>query len=354
MNEQIKKTVEMFPQTNIWVDSCAKADLEYAIGIGACGATTNPVIVGQVLKTEMPLWEDTIRTLFTQNAHATEDEVAWELIERMGKRGAEMLRPIYDASHGKRGRISMQTNIKNYRNAEAMTEQAIHFGTLFPNLNVKMPAGIDGLKAMEEATFAGISLNATVCFSVAQSIAVAEAIERGLARREAAGLSNDTMAPVCTIMLGRVDDWLKKQVSRDKLAVRPECLEWAGVAIFKRAYAIYKQRGYRTRLLTAAYRNVYHWSQLIGGPVSMTIPKKWLQVFNESGFEPENTLETPVDESILAELKTLKEFRRAYDEDGMRPEEFEHYGAFVTCLEGFFKGYEDLLATIRPYQFSEL
>ena len=38
----------------------------------------------------------------------------------------------------------------------------------------------------------------------------------------------------------------------------------------------------------------------------------------------------------------------------MRPEEFEHYGAFVTCLEGFFKGYEDLLATIRPYQFSEL
>ena len=47
----------------------------------------------------------------------------------------------------------------------------------------------------------------------------------------------------------------------------------------------------------------------------------------------------------------LKEFRRAYEEDGMTPEEFEYYGAFITCLEGFFKGYETLLQLMRPYQF---
>ena len=63
MNEQIRKTVEMFPQTNIWVDSCAKADLEYAIGIGACGATTNPVIVGQVLKTAVSYTHLTLPTI---------------------------------------------------------------------------------------------------------------------------------------------------------------------------------------------------------------------------------------------------------------------------------------------------
>ena len=62
-------------------------------------------------------------------------------------------------------------------------------------------------------------------------------------------------------------------------------------------------------------------------------------------------MDQPVPQRWLDELMGLKEFRRAYEEDGMTPEEFEHYGAFITCLEGFFKGYETLLQLMRPYQF---
>ena len=87
---------EKFPNTQFWVDSCAKADLEYGIGIGAVGATTNPVIVSQVLQKELPEWEDTIRDLFAQSPSATEDDVAWKLIEKMGLRGCELLRPVFE------------------------------------------------------------------------------------------------------------------------------------------------------------------------------------------------------------------------------------------------------------------
>ena len=63
------------------------------------------------------------------------------------------------------------------------------------------------------------------------------------------------MSPVATIMIGRLDDWMKVLVERDGLAVHPDAPNWAGIAAFKRAYGIFRERGYRARLLAAAYRH---------------------------------------------------------------------------------------------------
>lgn len=350
----IRKIREVYPQTHIWCDSCAKDDLEWGIRHGVAGATTNPVIVGSVLKKELPQWESRITELFATMKNASEDEVAWQLIREMGLRGAAMLKPVFEESKGAFGRVSMQTNIKNYRNADRMIQQAVEFGNLAENMQVKMPVSMAGIEAFEEVTYQGVSVNATVSFSVAQAVAVAEAVERGLARRRAEGLPTEHMTPVCTIMLGRVDDWLKKVVKRDNIIIDPECLEWAGVAVFKHAYEIFTQRGYKTRLLTAAYRNHYAWSSLIGGAVSMTMPRYYLEQVEKSTLPIEDTMSVPVNPAYIQQLREkLPDFVRAYDEDGMKPEEFEHYGAFIICLEGFFKGYDELLQMIRPYQFGK-
>ncbi len=63
------------------------------------------------------------------------------------------------------------------------------------------------VQAIEGATFRGVSINATVSFTLPQAIAVADAVERGLARREKAGLDISTIGLACTLMVGRVDDW---------------------------------------------------------------------------------------------------------------------------------------------------
>ena len=81
----------------------------------------------------------------------------------------------------------MQTDPRLYRDSDALVAQAVEFDALAPNIIVKIPATRAGIRAMEEATYRGVSINATVSFTVPQAVAVAEAIERGLQRREAEG-----------------------------------------------------------------------------------------------------------------------------------------------------------------------
>lgn len=337
-------------KTDYWNDSCAIKELNYGVEHGAVGATTNPTIVYNVLKQEMDLWEDRIYEIINDNPTWSEDEVAWQLIEEMAIKGAEILKPTFDATGGMKGRLSIQTNPKYYRNEEALVEQTLHFKTLFPNLNVKIPATKAGIAAIEEVTYHGVSINATVSFTVPQALAVAEAVERGMKRRETEGKDTSDMAPVVTIMVGRVDDWLKVLVNKENIITNPGYLEWAGVAVMKNAYRIFRERGYRARLLAAAYRNHFQWSEFIGGDVVTTMPYKWAVRFNNSDITCENRIDNPVDPAIIDELlKKFDDFGKAYNPDGMTTEEFDTYGATVRTLRGFIGSYSQLCDVIRDF-----
>lgn len=340
-------TVSQFP-TDYWNDSCSVEELTYAIQNGAVGATTNPNIVVNVLNKEMHLWEARIRQMIVENPEWSEEQITWRLIEEMAAHGAGFLKPAFDLNQGQKGRLSIQTNPMFYRNAAAIAGQAVHFSMLAPNMQVKIPVTHAGVAAIEEATYRGVSINATVCFTVPQSLAVAEAVERGLDRRSAEGKSNTGMAPVCTIMIGRTDDWMKVLARRDGLKVDPAHLDWAGIACLKKAYGIYRQRGYRTRLLAAAYRHLGHWSELIGGDIILTIPYEWQLKINASDIEVCERMSNPVAPEIIAGLYAgIPDFRRAYDENGLAPEEFDGYGATVRTLRAFIAAAHELMGIVR-------
>jgi transaldolase len=256
--------------------------------------------------------------------------------------------PVFEREHGRKGRLSIQTSPKLYRSAAEITTQAIRFAGLAPNMQVKAPATSAGVEALEEMTAAGVSVNATVSFTVPQALAVAEAVERGLRRREEAGEDIETMSPVCTIMVGRLDDWLQVQADSLGVLLTPGFVNWAGVACVKRAFALYHERGYRTRLLAAAYRNHLHWSQLIGGDIVLTIPYKWQLLFNASDIDVVPRFDDPVPADVLAELEAkLPDFRRAYEPDGLSVEEFDMFGATRRTLRGFIASYQELVAVVR-------
>jgi transaldolase len=155
------------------------------------------------------------------------------------------------------------------------------------------------------------------------------------------------MGPVCTIMVGRLDDWLKHTVERDRILIDPGALEWAGVAAMKEAYRIYQERGYRVRLLSAAFRNHMHWSELQGGDLVVSPPFDWQLRINENGIRPGSRIDEPVPAVHLEALKTLPEFRRAYDADGMTVEEFEEFGASRRTLRQFLEATSQLEALVR-------
>jgi transaldolase len=343
----LHETVATTP-TDYWNDSCSIEELTYAIGHGAVGATSNPTIVGEVLQKELHLWRDRLHAMVDERSTATEDDITWQLIEEMAVKASELLLPVFERERGRKGRLSIQTNPKLYRDAKKITEQAIRFAGLAPNMQVKAPATRAGIEALEEMTAAGVSVNATVSFTVPQALAAAEAVERGLRRREQAGEDVSTMSPVCTIMVGRLDDWLQVHADRLGVLLTPGAVNWAGIACVKRAHAIYRERGYRTRLLAAAYRNHLHWSQLIGGDIVLTIPYKWQRLFNASDIDVVPRFDDEVPAAVLVELEAkLPDFRRAYEPDGLSVDEFDMFGATRRTLRGFISSYQDLVAVVR-------
>ncbi|MFH1573020.1 MAG: transaldolase family protein [Acidobacteriota bacterium] len=336
--------------TDYWNDSCSIEELAYGIRHGAVGATTNPSIVLGVLHKEMHLWRDRIGRIIAEHPEWSEAETAWKLVEETAVKGAELLMPAFERHHGRKRRLSIQTNPMNYRNADAIIRQAVHFHSLAPNMQVKIPATCAGIRAVEEATCRGVSINATVNFTVPQAVAVAEAVERGLKRRENEGLDTSQMSPVCTIMIGRNDDWMKILAGRNDNDLDLSFLAWPGIATFKKAYGIFRERGYRARLLAAAYRHLGHWAELIGGDIVLTIPYEWALRINASDIPVIERIQNPVDPEIVGELyRKIPDFRRAYDEDGLKPEEFDGYGATVRTLRGFIASVHDLMAVVRDF-----
>ncbi|MEO7296131.1 MAG: transaldolase family protein [Candidatus Limnocylindria bacterium] len=338
----LARTVAETP-TDIWNDSCAIDELEYAVAFGAVGATANPTIVVDNWKKDPSRWAGRVRELARAESIWSERELAWGIVAEMSVRAAPLLMPAFSASGGRAGRLSVQTDPTLFRDAPAMVTQAFGFDGLAPNIIVKFPTTAAGVAAMEEATYRGISVNATVSFSVAQAFAAAEAVERGLLRREAEGLPTEQMGPVITIMMGRLEDWLREVIERDGLSVHPSALPWAGVAVFKRAHAEWSARGFRARLLGAAIRHHLHWSELIGGDVVLTMPSSWQKRFNASSVEVRSRIADPVDAAHLAELRALPDFIRAYKPDGLSVDDFDTWGPTVKTLRAFINSYHELL-----------
>ncbi|MGH7173022.1 MAG: transaldolase family protein [Gemmataceae bacterium] len=334
--------------TCLWNDSASVEELTYSLEHGAVGATCNPVIAVTVLKNEMDFWQPRMLELIREMPTATEEQIGWRLVEEMSARAAGLLRPAFEAHRGRNGRLSIQTDPRFYRDTEAIVEQAVHFSQLAPNMIVKMPVTSAGIPAIEEGTYRGISVNATVCFTLPQCLGVAEAVERGLKRREREGKDISTMGPVCTIMVGRLDDWLKVVMAQENISTDPGYLEWAGVAVFKKTYKIFRDRGFRLRLLSAAFRNHMHWSEFIGGEVVISPPYAWQRRFNASDIEIVSRIDGPVDSGIVQELlKRFPDFRRAYTEDRLTLDEFDSFGPTRRTLRQFIGGCTDLAALVR-------
>ena len=123
-----------------------------------------------------------------------------------------------------------------------MFEQGKYLASLAPNIAIKCPALPAGIKAMEMLTAAGITVNATVSFTVPQAVHVAEAIERGLAQAEKNNVDIKDVTPYVTIMVGRIDDHLKRVRDSKNINIDPEIINWASIATFKNAYRIFKER----------------------------------------------------------------------------------------------------------------
>lgn len=197
---------------------------------------------------------------------------------------------------------------------------------------VKIPATRAGIEAIEELAATGMNAAATVSFTVPQVLAVGEAIQRGHEKARASGI--EPGLGIAVLMVGRLDDYLRDVMYDTRAEASEKDIVWAGVAAIKRVYEIFNERQYDAILMPAGCRGAHHITDLAGARMIMSIAPAISEML-EGVTEFEERIDRPVEPEIIDRLMKMPEFRKAYEPDGMKPDEFITFGSCNRTLDQF-------------------
>ena len=316
--------------TRWWHDSGNPDEIELAIQRGATGVTTNPVLTFRSFQSQPEFWNPKVVALgddFEPEARAE------ALLKLVATYAAEKVRPVYERTNGADGYALGQLNPTRAGDAEGMLAQARRVHSWAENIAVKLPATAAGIEVIEHLAEEGIPICATINVSVSQAIAVAEAYARGKQKALAAGVK----PPLCIVVqqVGRLDDYLRDVAQDMKLGLDESVITMAGLAVAKRTYQIFEQRGYDAVIMPAGLRGAYHLTEMAGGKLLYTINTRVQDMILAADPSQEERISNPVPQDVLNQLRKIPEFVRAYEPDGMKPSEFITYGVTQKLLSQF-------------------
>jgi len=331
-NESYLRWLVRETPTTWWHDSADPEELRRGLDHGATGVTTNPVLTNRALRARPEFWAEAVRSV---PKDLSPERRAEELMSHVVRHAAGMLQPQYESTKGKWGYVCGQVNPVRAGEREAMAAMARRYHDWAPNIAVKLPVTAAGLDVLEDCAAEGITVTATVSFTVPQVLAVAERYQKGLARARKAG--EKTGRCFAVIMIGRLDDYLREVAQDCKAPVSESDIRQAGLAATKRAYALYKERGYEAVLLIAALRGIHHMTELAGAELSMSIHPSMQGPLLAPGVPREERIDLPIAPEVIRRLQTIPDFVRAYEPDGLAVEEFIGYGVTQRTLSQFIE-----------------
>jgi transaldolase len=278
------------------------------------------------------LWAAEIREA-TAAATNAEDR-AEQLMRIPVTSAARKLLPQFQGTEGRQGWVCAQVNPARAGDREGMMAMARRFHAWSPNITVKLPATSAGLDVLEQCVAEGISVTMTVSFTVPQVLAVAERRRKGIQRATAREMAPGSCFPV--LMIGRLDDYLR-DVALDSRADVPEGdIQQAGLAVAKRACTLLEARGEGMEIIVAALRGLYHATELAGAKMILSISPSWQEPLMSGSLPGEERIDREVPPAVIKRLSRMREFVRAYEPDGMKPEEFISFGATQRTLAQFY------------------
>ncbi|MEO8251439.1 MAG: transaldolase [Chloroflexota bacterium] len=279
----------------------ASGRLQELVSDGIRGLTSNPTIFAKAVATGQ--YDELIRGEI-ETGHDTRHVFEEIEIADLGD-AADILRPVYDASDGADGFVSIEVEPDLAEDSDRTLERARHlWGRLArPNVLVKIPATLAGLPAIEAAIAEGININITLMFSVDVYRAVARAYIAGLRRRQAAGGEIGSTASVASFFVSRVDTKVDKALDAIGTEAALAARGRAAIANAKLAYQAFgeifggaefadlRAAGARvqrclwasTSTKNPAYRDVMYAEELIGPQTVDTLPIETIQAFLDHG-----------------------------------------------------------------------
>lgn len=325
-------------------DSAIFVEIEAAKESGAIGCTTNPPLSYLALTETYDIFKDEAESI---PKNITGNDRAVELIGVVVRRIADKFYDLYENDDVQSGYVRSQVQPNLSADAQPMLTMGKKISSWGKNIMVKIPGTKAGIWVLEELAALGIPTTPTVCVTIPQMIAAAEANERGIKRAVENGIKP---APsTAAFVMGRLQDYLVKINDERKTNLSLHDLELAALAAAKRCYSIYVERGYTQSIMPAAFRCADHVAQLVGADMVMTIhpsvQNMLIKAEKEGSISREISIDKPVDPKVLKRVcDALPEFSMAYEPDGLTPDEFDAFGATAMTLEGFDKtGWQKLL-----------
>jgi transaldolase len=302
------------------------------------GVTTNPVLCSTALGKNRESWSTGIERALASGL--APEQRAEGLMRIAVTSAATKLLPRFEASGGASGFVCAQVNPARAGDRECMYPMGKRFHAWAPNIAVKLPATSAGLDVLEDLVAEGVTTTATVSFTVPQVIAIAERHLAGIRRARERGIVPGKCFAV--IMIGRLDDYLRELAHDARAGLADSDVCQAGLAVAKRAYTIYRERGYEAVLLVAALRGDYHLTELAGADLVMSIHPAYQGSFVSKDLPREPRIDRPVPDDAIERLSRLPDFVRAYEPDGLTPSEFMTYGLTQRTLGQFIESWKQM------------
>ncbi len=319
------------------------------------GCTTNPPLSLAAVKSDPQFWSGWIAEQVHANPKMGAKELTWTTYKEVVKRGAEMFMPIFEASKGRFGWISGQLDPRLFTETDQMVHDAEELHALSPNIMIKVPASMQGIDVVRILTSKGIGTNTTVCFTLPQILASANAAMEGIKIAEQNEVDLRRWRAVITMMIGRLTEHevLDLQAERSGYHLTWQDKHWFGIAVFRRAYRMLTDGGYASKMLACSMRvgplvagKMRFWDvqNIAGGDIVYTCPPYVLEPLFEIGdnldFRPE--IDEPVPEEVLYKMSRIPFCIQAYDPNGLSLEQFNDHPSTIATVEAFSKGFAGL------------
>ena len=352
MNTNTRKLHDMGQR--IWLDNITREMLNngslahYIAELSVTGLTSNPTIFEHAIGSG-DVYDEAIQKLAAQGLPC--EDIFFELALQDLTQAADLFRPIFDASRGADGWVSLEVSplLANDTTGTLQAAARLHARAARPNLFIKIPGTPEGIPAIEESIFGGIPINVTLLFSREHFVAAANAYLRGIERRIQAGL-DPKVESVASLFVSRWDVLVKEDV-------QPQLHNRLGVAIAMRTYKAHcdllaTERWQRLaaagarpqRLLWAstgtkdpAAPDTLYVEALMAPQTIDTIPEKTLLAFADHG---KVGVPLPPDGGYAEGV--LDEFRREGVDDEAIAEQLQREG-----VQAFARSWSGLMARIR-------
>ena len=341
MKGYFHRVIEQTP-TGFWINNVTQKEAHMAIEAGASGCTQNPSYVWKMLN--HPEGKAHAMELLEKfmTACSNDNDVVVELQRALVGEIAEIFRPMYEASGGRAGFVSIQGD-PFHEDTETIVNMARFNRQAGPNIMAKIPATEDGLKAIAILAREGVPINATEVMSARQALDVCEVYKEATA-----GMANPPVIYFSHIA-GIFDEYIAAYAKKIGADIPSDYLWQAGIACAKKIDQLVRETGVEMGFISGGARGLQHYTEMVGCKCVITI--NWIgtadQLIEQNPPVVQRFLQPTPHSVVDALCEKLPDFRKAYEINAIKPEEYEEYGPVVLFRTSFEDAWQNALELIK-------